>query len=104
MNTIILKGRLTRDPEIIKTSEGKTVASYDLAVNYYNRGEDKVFFITCVSFGSLAEVAEKYFNKGTSILVKGGFIIEDWTDKEGNKHKTPKVIVESQEFCEKKES
>lgn len=75
MNKVILIGRLTREPEI-RYSQGNdqmAIARYTLAVERrYNRNADQTAdFINCVAFGRLAEVAEKYFHRGTKLAVTG---------------------------------
>lgn len=65
MNTIMLKGRLTRDPEVRYTQNNAAVTQITMAVDRYTKaGEEKVAdFIDCVSFGSTAEFIGKYFKK-----------------------------------------
>ena len=76
MNKVILMGRLTRDPEV-RYSQGENamaVARYSLAVDRRtNRNNDgqTADFINCVAFGRAGEFAEKYFHKGTKIVVCG---------------------------------
>jgi len=75
MNKVILMGRLTRDPDI-RYSQGENataVARYALAVNrsFKREGELDADFINCVAFGRAAEFAEKYFKKGSRILISG---------------------------------
>ena len=76
MNKVILMGRLTRDPEV-RYSQGENalaIARYTLAVdrrNFRNNGNDEqtADFINCVAFGKSGEFAEKYFHKGTKLVV-----------------------------------
>ena len=59
LNTIILIGRLTRDPELRYTTNGKGVATFTLAVerDYKNQqGEKEADFIRIVVWQKLAEV------------------------------------------------
>jgi single-strand DNA-binding protein len=71
MNKVILMGRLTRDPEM-KTANDKQVARYSLAVDRrFSNSEEKTDFLNIVTFGKSAEFAEKYFKKGTKVLVTG---------------------------------
>lgn len=106
MNKAILMGRLTRDPEIRYSSNdnSKAIARYTLAVDRrYNRDqEQQADFINCVAFGKSAEVAEKYFRKGTKLVVTGHIQTGSYTNKEGQKVYTTDVIIEDQEFAESK--
>ncbi len=106
MNKVILMGRLTRDPEV-RYSAGENsiaIARYTLAVDrrFKKEGETTADFISCVSFGKQAEVAEKYFCQGIRIVVSGRIQTGSYTNKDGNKVYTTDVVIEEQEFAESK--
>ena len=108
MNKVILMGRLTRDPEV-RYSQGENalaIARYTLAVDRrFNRNsgdENTADFINCVSFGRTAEFAEKYYHKGTKVLVTGRIQTGSYTNKDGVRVYTTEVVVEEQEFAESK--
>ena len=67
-----------------------------------NPGEQTADFINCVAFGKSGEFAEKYFHKGTKILVVGRIQTGSFTNKDGQKVYTTDVVVEEQEFAESK--
>ena len=81
MNKAILMGRLTRDPEV-RYTQGENqmaIARYTLAVDRrFNRNGDEntADFISCVAFGKAGEFAERYFRKGTKVVVSGR--IQGW--------------------------
>lgn len=103
MNTVILLGRLTRDPEVRQTTgnEPMTIARYTLAVD--RRTKDKTAdFINCVAFGKNAEFAEKYLKQGTKIALNGRIQTGSYTNRDGKKVYTTDVVVENQEFAESK--
>ena len=61
MNTIILKGRLTKDPELKATQSGISICRFCVAVNRrFNK--DEADFINCVAWRGTAEFISKYFN------------------------------------------
>lgn len=100
MNTIILIGRLTRDPETNTAASGTTVARYTLAVD--RRGKDApTDFIPCVAFNKSADFATKWLHKGTKICVRGELQTGSYTDKDGNKRNTYNVVVSEHDFCER---
>ncbi len=109
MNKVILMGRLTRDPEV-RYSQGENataIARYTLAVDRrFNRNNDEnsADFIGCVAFGRTGEFAEKYFRKGTKVLITGRIQTGSYTNKDGVKVYTTDVVVEDQEFAESKNS
>lgn len=108
MNKVILLGHLTRDPDIRYTqgAEPMAIARYTLAVDrrMKREGEAAADFISCVTFGKTAEVAEKYLHKGTKIIIAGRLQTGSYTDRDGRKVYTTEVIVEDQEFAESKKS
>ena len=107
LNTIILMGRLTRDPELRRTGSGTAVASFSLAVDrdYKDQnGEKETDFIDCVAWRSTAEFASKYFPKGRMAVVEGRLQIRDWNDKDGNKRRSAEVVVDQMYFADSKPS
>lgn len=107
MNKVILMGRLTKDPEV-RYSQGENpmaIARYTLAVDRRktkNNEDPGADFISCVAFGHNGEFAEKYFKKGTKIVVEGRIQTGSYTNKDGVKVYTTDVVIESQEFAESK--
>lgn len=103
MNLIILKGRLTREPEIRFTQTNNTkVAAFSLAVNrkFKNaEGEYEADFFNCTAFGNSAEFIEKYFKKGQEALIEGRIQNRSWDDENGQKRYATDIIVEAIEFC-----
>lgn len=105
MNTVILMGRLTRDPEV-RYSQGEqamVVARYTLAVDRRGKNqENSADFIQCVAFGKAGEFAERYLHKGTKIVLTGRIQTGSYTNKEGQRVYTTDVVAEDQEFAESK--
>ena len=97
-------GRLTADPDIRYTNGNNAVARYTLAVDrrFKKDGEQSADFINCIAFNKSAEFVEKYFYKGSKIVVSGRIQTGSYTNKEGRKVYTTDVIVEDQEFAESK--
>ena len=108
MNKVVLMGRLTRDPEV-RYSQGENslcIARYTLAVDR-PRQKDKeasADFISIVAFGKAGEFAEKYFKKGTKLVVSGRIQTGNYTNKDGQKVYTTEIVAEDQEFAESKNS
>lgn len=99
-------GRLTRDPEV-RYSQGDNataVARFTLAVDRRIKrdNEASVDYINCVSFGRSAEFAEKYFHKGTKIVIVGRIQTGSYTNKDGQKVYTTDIVIEEQDFAESK--
>lgn len=104
LNTCILMGRLTADPELRTTQSGKSVASFTLAVDrdFQQGGEKQADFISVVAWGKTAEFIDKYFCKGRMIAVVGRIQTRTYTDKDGNKRKATEVAADKVSFTGEK--
>ena len=103
MNISIIKGRISRDPEIKTAASGLMIARFSLAVDRIaKKGEKKTAdFIPCVAFGTTAETIGKYCEKGKEILVNGHIQTGKYTTESGENRYTTDVIVDRFEFCGK---
>ena len=99
MNSVVLMGRLTKDPDVRCTNDGTAVGRFTLAVDRIKDGAD---FISCVAFGKTAEFAEKYLHKGTKICCSGRIQTGSYTNRDGQKVYTTDVILDRMEFAESK--
>jgi single-strand DNA-binding protein len=105
MNIAIVKGNLTRDPELKYTPKGTAVCSLSIAVNEVwndDQGQkrEKVHFFDVTAWGKRAETVNQYFHKGKPILVTGRLQQESWDEKEtGQKRSKVKIVMDSFDFC-----
>lgn len=96
LNHIVIMGRMTRDPELRKTPNGTSVASFTLAVDRDltpKGGEKETDFIDCVAWAGTADFVSGYFFKGSMAVVDGRLQIRDWKDKDGNKRRSAEVVA-----------
>lgn len=102
LNSIIIMGRLTADPELRTTSSGLSVSSFTVAVDrgYVKPGEEKkTDFIPVVAWRSTADFVSKYFRKGSMIAVQGSLQTRNYEDKNGNKRTAFEIIADQVSFC-----
>ena len=97
INTVILGGNLTRDPEVRYTPQGTAVAKLGLAVNQTYRTKDgenreEVCFIDVDVWARQAETCGEYLKKGSSILVEGTLKLDTWDDRETGKKRSKHKI------------
>ena len=94
---------MTSDPQINYNGE-LCIARYTLAVDrqFKKETEQGADFIKCVAFGKSAEWCEKYTEKGLKLAVEGRIQTGSYEDKNGNTVYTTDVIINNQEFVEKK--
>ena len=106
MNTIIIMGRFTRDPEIRYSQDNKPIARVSIAVDrrFKQEGQPEADFFNLVGFGKTAEFIEKYFHKGMKAVVAGELRNNNYTGKDGTKYYTDDIIISSIEFAESKKA
>ncbi|MCR4999908.1 MAG: single-stranded DNA-binding protein [Lachnospiraceae bacterium] len=107
MNKVIMMGRLTRDPEVrYGGASNSAIARYSIAVDrrFKRDGQPTADFFNCTSFGKQAEFVEKYLRKGTKVVIEGELQNDNYTNKEGQMVYGMRIIVNSVEFAESKNS
>lgn len=103
MNSVVLIGRLTRDPEMRYTAGTQmAVATFTVAIDRPVRagGEKQTDFPRVTVFGKQAENCEKYLAKGRLVGVQGSLQTGSYTDKDGKTVYTTDVIANRVEFLE----
>ena len=106
MNSVVLIGRLTADPELKHTQNDNAVTGFSIAVDrpYQKAGEERqADFIDIVAWRGTAEFICKHFKKGRKIAVQGAIQTRSYTDKDGNKRKAFEVLAEKVEFADSKQ-
>lgn len=102
LNTSIIMGRLTADPELRTTASGLSVTSFTVAVerSYAKSGEERqTDFINVVAWRNTADFVTKYFGKGDMIAVQGSIQTRNYEDKNGNKRTAVEILADSVSFC-----
>lgn len=103
INSVVLSGRLTKDPELRNTLSGKSVVSFTLAVNRrFHNDEQQADFIPCVAWGKTAEVIAQYCSKGSQIGVEGRLQQRTYDNAQGQKIYVVEVLCNQVTFLESK--
>jgi len=86
MNSINIVGRITKDPEVKTTTNGKEYCNFQLAVkrSYSKRGEQDVDFFNCIAWGGSALFLGNYIKKGQQLSISGSLQNNSYKDKKGN--------------------
>lgn len=102
LNSVVLLGNLTRDPELRYTPQGTAVATFGLAVNrrYQQEGQQKeeVCFVDIVTFGRQAETVNEYLSKGNLALIEGRLQWRSWETPEGQRRSKHEVVANNVQF------
>ena len=101
LNTAIIMGRLTADPELRKTPSSVSVTRFTVAVDrgHTKQGEErKADFINVVAWRQTAEFVSRYFSKGSMIAVQGAIQTGSY-EKDGVKRSTFEIVADNVSFC-----
>lgn len=101
LNSAIIMGRLTADPELRKTPSSVSVTRFTVAVDrgHTKQGEErKVDFINVIAWRQTAEFVCKYFQKGSMIAVQGAIQTGSY-EKDGRKYNTFEIVADNVSFC-----
>ena len=105
LNSVIMMGRLTAEPELRRTQNDIPVTSFTIAVerSFARQGaERQTDFFDVVAWNKQADFACKFFHKGQLVAVQGRMETRSYEDKNGNRRKAYEIIAESLHFAEPK--
>lgn len=103
LNKAFVLGNVTRDPEVRSMPSGGQVTSFGMATNRFytsQAGEKKqeAEFHNIVCFGKLADIASRYLNKGSLVLIEGRIKTRNWVNNQGVKQYRTEIIAESMQL------
>jgi single-strand DNA-binding protein len=103
LNKAFILGNVTKDPEARSMPNGNQVTSFSIATNrfYAVNGEKKqeAEFHNIVCYGKLADIASRYLNKGSLVLIEGRIKTRSWDDKStGAKRWKTEIIAETMQL------
>lgn len=103
MNSVVLIGRLTKDPEVRYIPESQmAVATFTVAIDRPARqGKEKqTDFPRVTVFGKQAENCERFLTKGRLVGIQGRIQTGSYKNKEGATVYTTDVVADRVEFLE----
>lgn len=97
-NSVVLLGRLSRDPELKYAPSGAPVCSFSVATNnHYTKSDGQkaqsVTFVDIVAWRRLAEICSQFLKKGRQVLVSGSLKQDRWTDAKTQKLRSRLRVV-----------
>ncbi len=102
LNSVLIEGNLTRDPQIRTTTNGTAVCTFPIASNrFYKKGEQfekEVGFFDVEAWSKLAENCGNLGHKGRGVRVVGRLKQERWNDPAGNSRSKVIIVAEHVEF------
>jgi single-strand DNA-binding protein len=101
LNKVMIIGRLTRDPEIRTTPNGKNVASVGIATGYSwtdqsGQKKEQTEFHNVIAWGKLADIMGQYLKKGKQVYIEGRLQTTSWDDKtDGKKRYRTEIVADN---------
>lgn len=97
-NRVTLIGHLGQEPEVKVLGEEKKLARFSLATSetYTNEKGEKVTdtqWHNLVVWGKLADLSEKFLQKGKEIAIEGKLVTRSYTDKDQVKRYITEIVV-----------
>ena len=101
INSVVIMGRLTHDPEMRETPAGVSVTRFSVAVErpYSKGGERQADFLDVVAWRDTADFVCRYFVKGQMIAISGSIQARTYTDRDGNRRKSVEIVADGVSFC-----
>ncbi len=104
INSVVITGNLTRDPELRSLPSGTSVCKLRVAVNSRRKdgssGEwvDKPNYFDVTVWGAQGENCSNYLSKGRPVAVQGRLDWREWESQEGQKRQSVEIIADSVQF------
>ena len=102
LNSILIEGNLTKDPQLNHTPKGTSVCNFSVASNRFFRHEEEiqreVSFFDVETWAKLADACSEHLEKGRGVRVVGRLKQDRWQDQEGNPRSKVKIVAEHVEF------
>lgn len=101
LNQVVLVGRLTDDPQVITTENGKKVSTIVLAVQRTFKNQEGLYetdFIRCILWNAIASSTCEYCHKGDIVGLKGRLQTSNYQTEDGIKKYMTEVIAEKVTF------
>ena len=104
INSVVIVGNLTRDPELRATPSGTSVCSLRVAVNDRVKdptsGEwgDKPNYFDVDVFGGQGERCAQYLAKGRQVGVAGRLRWREWETQDGQKRQAVSIMADNVQF------
>lgn len=106
INRVVLVGRLTKDPELRKTSSNASVTNFTLAVDDRpsKDREKTTSYFNIITWNMTADYVSQYIKKGHLVGIDGKLQQRTYENKEGQKVNVVEVIAENVQSYQPREN
>ena len=108
LNKALIIGRLTKDPEMRATANGKSVANITVATSKSWKDkstgakQERSEFHRVVAFDKLAEIIGQYLKKASQVYIEGEIQTRKWTDNSGVDKYSTEIIASQMTMLDSK--
>ena len=104
INRVVLVGRMTKEPVLLKTGTGASVTSFTVACDrrIKTEGQPTADFINCVCWNKVADNTAQFTHKGSLVGVEGRIQTRSYDDQSGRRVYVTEVVADSVQFLEPK--
>ena len=101
INSVVLVGRMAREPETRYSQSGTGVTNFSIAVDRNRKvaGQPDVDFFNCTAFGKTGEFVQGYLDKGARVGITGRLQARSW-EKDGRKQTVVEIVAEQVQSLE----
>lgn len=106
LNKAMLIGNLTREPELRKTANGQSVATFSIATNrsfttQTGERKEQADYHNIVAWGRLGEICAQYLTKGKKVYIDGRIQNREWEGQDGQKKYRTEIVAENMIMLDK---
>lgn len=102
LNSVLIEGTLTSDPELAYTPEGSAICRFELgSTRYHKEGEEMlkhVSFFEVEAVGKQGEMCNEMLKARRPVRVVGRLRQERWVDDRGDRHVKVYIVAEHVEL------
>ena len=108
VNKVILVGNLGQKPEMRYTKDQQPIANFSIATSESWKDKssgdmmERTEWHNITFFGRIAEVVERYLDKGSKVYIEGRLQTDKWEDENGNKRSATKIIGSNMQMLDSK--
>ena len=103
INSVVITGNLTRDPEVSSTPGGLSICKLGIAVNTRRKDAsgqwtEKPNYFDVTVWGNQGESCAQYLAKGRPVGVDGRLEWREWEAQDGTKRQAVEIVADSVQF------
>ena len=102
MNTVCIDGRVARDIQLRMTQNNKPVCKFTIAHDDGWGDNKKTSWFDVVAWNGTAEMASKWFHKGSKVFITGKLSTRSYENREGQKRTVTEIVASTIDFGDSK--